>query len=549
MTTIATFVIAMFGTMVMTPPLKKLAVLLGFVDLPNARKVHKRPIPRIGGVAIILASALPLVIWAEPAGPLVGYLLGGAVILIFGVADDRFDLDFRVKFVGQIIAVLLALYIGGIEINHLPFISPDTVLPRWLSVPITLFMVLAVINAVNFTDGLDGLAGGVVLLSLCGIAVLAYGHGNSLVGLIAVSLTGAVLGFLHFNSHPAQLFMGDVGSQFLGYALASLTIMLTQTDGGIYPFGLPLLLIGVPLIDMTVVTVNRKLEGQSAFTPDKTHLHHRLMSIGLGHLEAVLWVYFLQAGLVALAYFLRFSSDAVVGTVFTAITLFEIILFRYIAKHNLDLSHHAIHLTGNWLVEKVNIMRLRGGMGVAACILTTVAIALYYIFSSVLISHVPPMLVLFSLALLLSLVAVRWFVKNDFSEWLERVGYYLVALSSVYLVQFQGLGMEYEGLLKGFFFVLAVVVLLGMHYSGDARVRARPLDFLIIIIAIIIPPILNSLGVDSSFVYASYYLLVLFYAIEMLLVLSPYYCGPQKYLKALFILPLVVFVIRGAISL
>ncbi|MGV6859340.1 MAG: glycosyltransferase family 4 protein [bacterium] len=548
MITIAAFVVAMFSTMVMTPPLKQLAERLGFVDIPDARKVHTRPVPRIGGVAIIVASAIPLLLWAAPSSALWGYLLGGAVILVFGIADDRFDLDFRIKFVGQVIAVLLAIFVAGIEINHLPFTAPDAVISRWFSVPLTLFLVLAVINAVNFTDGLDGLAGGIVLLSLCGMAVLAYGYGNYLVGLIAVALIGAILGFLHFNSHPAQLFMGDVGSQFLGYALASLSILLTQTGQGVFPVGLPLLLIGLPLIDMTVVTVNRKLSGQSAFAPDKTHIHHRLMSIGLSHLEAVLWVYFLQASLVALAYFLRFSSDVVIGTVFTLITVVQIVLFRYLASHNLNLQGHFIHLSGSWLVDRINVMRRGGGMGRVACVYTTIAIALYYLFSSVLISNIPPALVLFSLVLLLVLVGVRTFTKNEFSEWLERVGYYMVALSSVYLVQFQGLGSQYEGLLKGFFFGLAVVVLLGMHYSGDLRIKARPLDFLILIVAIVIPPILNSLEVDSSFVYASYYLLVLFYAIEMLLALSPFFFGQQKYLKALFILPLLVFVVRGVLS-
>ncbi len=366
---------------------------------------------------------------------------------------------------------------------------------------------------------------------------------------MAISLIGAVLGFLHFNSHPAQLFMGDVGSQFLGYALAVLTILLTQSESSVFALSLPLLLIGIPLIDLTVVTINRKMSGQSLFVPDKTHLHHRLMSVGLGHLESVLWVYLLQLALVVLAYQLRFSDDRLVLFVFVLITASQIIIFNYLSIKNINLKNTSLYFGGKWLAGRVSFLRRHGGMGAIACLYTTFAIAGYYLFSSLLMSEVPTLLVIYSLVLLLALVGIRLFIKNSFSDWLERVGYYLVALSSVYLIQTQGLGDEYESLLKGFFFVLAVVVLLGMHYSGESRVRARPLDLLIIIVAITIPPVLTSLGIDSSYIYSSYYLLVLFYAIEMLLVLSPYYCGPQKYLKALFILPLVIFVIRGVIRI
>ncbi|MDP1619840.1 MAG: MraY family glycosyltransferase, partial [bacterium] len=280
------FIIAVFMTMVLIQPLMRLAVRWHFVDLPDARKVHSAAIPRIGGVAMVIGAMVPVAVWLMPQTQIAAILAGVAIILLFGVWDDRSNLDYRVKFLGQILAVVIVVIYGGISIRYVPFWSANA-LPDYLAIPITVFALLGITNAINLADGLDGLAGGTTLLSLGMIAILAYMVDGTSVVLIAVSVMGSILGFLRYNTYPARIFMGDGGSQFLGFSVGVLVILLTQQVNPMLSPSIALMLLGLPVLDTVMVIGQRVYEKRSAFSPDKNHIHHKLLALAFTHYEAV----------------------------------------------------------------------------------------------------------------------------------------------------------------------------------------------------------------------------------------------------------------------
>jgi UDP-GlcNAc:undecaprenyl-phosphate GlcNAc-1-phosphate transferase len=221
------FIAAMIITMLLIPPLMRTARYFDVVDNPGPRKVHQSVIPRIGGIAMVIGACLPIMLWTEASGDIVGYVAGVCVILIFGVLDDRYDLNYKIKFAGQVIAIVLVLLSNDIVISKIPFFN-ELSLHYIISIPITVISLLGITNAINLTDGLDGLAGGTALLSLGLITVLAYQDNNIHIVLICLAILGSILGFLRFNTYPADVFMGDAGSQFLGFSLGVLSLLLTQ---------------------------------------------------------------------------------------------------------------------------------------------------------------------------------------------------------------------------------------------------------------------------------------------------------------------------------
>lgn len=226
---LTTFLSAVLLTVVAVPFLSRLAPRLGLVDVPNGRKVHDRPIPRVGGLAMVLGVFAPTIYWSGGDRLVIGYLAGAAVLVAFGAADDCLDLRPRWKLLGQFIASLVVIFYGGVKIATLGALLPDDILlPVWISVPLTVIAIIGVTNAINLADGLDGLAGGISLLSISCIGYLAYLEGDINIGLIALALAGAIFGFLRFNTYPATIFMGDAGSQFLGFSAITIALALTQ---------------------------------------------------------------------------------------------------------------------------------------------------------------------------------------------------------------------------------------------------------------------------------------------------------------------------------
>jgi UDP-GlcNAc:undecaprenyl-phosphate/decaprenyl-phosphate GlcNAc-1-phosphate transferase len=300
------FAIALLIALMMTPWVKKLAFKVGAIDKPNARKVHTRIMPRLGGLAIYAAFVVGFLLLYPflPEGLLntydmnliKGLLVGGTIIVLIGALDDRFELSAKVKLLGQIAAACVVVFGFGIKINLLNIPFGDTMQPvaEWLAIPLTIFWIVGCTNAINLIDGLDGLAAGVSAIAIGTILVMASLMGSEPVILVSALLLGGVIGFLVFNFHPAKIFMGDSGSLFLGFALATLS-MLGFKQVAVVSFVTPLLIIGVPLSDTFFAIVRRMVNKKPIFAPDKGHLHHCLRELGYSHRRTVLIIYGIAA--------------------------------------------------------------------------------------------------------------------------------------------------------------------------------------------------------------------------------------------------------------
>jgi len=294
------------------PFLSALAVRVSFVDVPDERKLHGRPVPVVGGVAMAFGALVPVLYWLRGNRVVDAWAIGSVILVATGLVDDFRGLSPKAKFAGQVAAALVMICYGGLKVHTLGMLLPDGVLlPDTVAIPLTVVAIVGVTNAINLADGLDGLAGGICLLTFCVIGYLAYVDGLASLGFVALALGGAISGFLRFNTFPATVFMGDTGSQFLGFSAISVSLQLTQRGSALSPL-LPLLLLGLPVMDTLFVFATRLANGRSPFAADRSHLHHRLMAIGLHHSESVLAIYVLQTLLVAAAYFFRFYSDSTI---------------------------------------------------------------------------------------------------------------------------------------------------------------------------------------------------------------------------------------------
>ena len=284
---LSTLLISILIPIALIPVLSGLALRLQLVDLPGERKVHSQPIPRIGGIAMAIGAMAPILLWCREESFVRCFLPAAGVIALFGIADDLRDLPPKWKLVGQVSAALIVVFPGELKITRLGELLPDGyLLPDGVAIPLTLLVIVGVTNAINLADGLDGLAGGICLLFFSCIGYLAYLEGDTFIGLIALALLGAIFGFLRFNTFPATVFMGDTGSQLLGFSAITLALQLTQGNTALSPV-LPLVLLGLPVLDTLTVMTARIAAGRSPFSADKNHFHHNLMSLGLHHNESV----------------------------------------------------------------------------------------------------------------------------------------------------------------------------------------------------------------------------------------------------------------------
>jgi len=287
-----------------TPIARKLAPRLGVMDQPSARKIHTRPMPRLGGVAIYLAFILALLIFEDRhyISQLVGILTGATLISFCGIWDDRWGLRPLLKLgVGQPLAALI-LIASGVRVSflHHPV----------LNLLVTVFWVVGITSALNLLDNMDGLSAGVATVASAFFLLLAAMNGQYLVGSLAAALLGACLGFLFYNFNPASIFMGDTGSMFIGFILAAVGIKLRFPGRmDVVTWMIPVVILGVPIFDTTLVVVSRLRRGLNPIThPGKDHLSHRLVAMGWTQREAVMAIYLICGGLGLVALFLTQAS-------------------------------------------------------------------------------------------------------------------------------------------------------------------------------------------------------------------------------------------------
>ncbi len=296
------FVVAALVSTILTPLMRALARRLGVLDRPTeARKIHSQPVPRLGGLAILLGATAPFVglyfyrndlsvlVFAD-GRRIAALALATLLILAAGLLDDVRGLSQKLRFATEAVAGIL-VYWGGFRIDglFLPLLGHVTLGP--FALPLTVLWVLAVINALNFTDGLDGLAAGTSMIAAGTLFVLALHYRNFVPGAFAASIAGASFGFLLFNFHPATVYMGDTGSMFLGLALAVTAIGAGEKNAAVVAILGPLLALGLPIGDTVLRVIRRIILGQPWFPADRKHVHHRLLDLGLSHRNATLVLY------------------------------------------------------------------------------------------------------------------------------------------------------------------------------------------------------------------------------------------------------------------
>jgi len=505
------FVLALFLAMALIPPLVRLSERLHLMDAGGGRKVHAGQVPRIGGIAIFLGFLVPVVIWMPPRADVAAFIAAAAVVFVFGLLDDRFNLDYRLKLLGQGLGAVIVTAAGGVLIQQLP-LWPGGTLPELLALPITVLALVAVTNAVNLSDGLDGLAGGISLLAAASLMLLAYGADDPIPLIVLAALIGAILGFLRFNTFPARLFMGDAGSQFLGFGLGVLAISLTQGAGtGLSPV-LPLLVLGLPILDMLTVMIGRIARAQSPFKADRTHLHHRLLASGLTQYEAVSLIYMAQFVLIALAYLLRFSGALAILLTYTLFCALVLLGVRTLERRHEGLTARQAHQRpfarlGGWVRRTGIFARL-------PLRILSWAIPLFLVLGALGAGPVGPDIGLLAAALFAALSVALLVRRLPFFA-LERLSGYTTAVAVVYLLASSpGLTDACSLCLTLVYGALALTAAVWVRFNS-AGFQISTLDVLILLGALVAPS-LRGLGLQDIGIIALE-AVVLFYGIEILL--------------------------------
>lgn len=289
--TIRSGLTALLISLAATPLVKRLAFRIGAVDKPNERKVHEGLMPRLGGLAIFVSFVLCLLFFVDMTSQLVGLLIANLVIVATGIYDDTRDMSAKIKLFGQFIAALILVEYGfRVQFLTLPFDGGIYYLPR-ADIIFTVLWIVGVTNAVNLIDGLDGLAAGTATIAAVTISVVAYMTGQYQAFQIGIILAFATLGFLRYNFNPASIFMGDTGSMFLGFNLGALAILGMTKSVTVISLVLPVIILGIPILDTLWAIFRRAKRRKPIFEADKKHLHHRLLHMGLSHRRTVLVIY------------------------------------------------------------------------------------------------------------------------------------------------------------------------------------------------------------------------------------------------------------------
>ena len=304
------FLTALTVSLIVMPAVILLAEKTDAMDAPNARKVHKKPIPRIGGLGIyagfmaaIIFVAIKFGLDGESLKETVGLLVSGSLIVALGLVDDYKNLPAKIKLLGQICAAAVLVLGFDVRIDFVTDPFGCYFYLEWFAIPATMFWLVGLTNTVNLIDGLDGLAAGVAAIASFTIMLIALEQNFVLVAVMTSALAGAAVGFLKYNFHPAKIFMGDTGSMFLGFMLAGISVTGAVKSVAAIALVVPIFALGLPILDTTFAIVRRMRGGVPIFKPDKGHLHHRLLSVGFTQRQAVLLMYVISAlfGLSAIA--------------------------------------------------------------------------------------------------------------------------------------------------------------------------------------------------------------------------------------------------------
>ena len=333
------FALAFFFGIGLTWLIRNLAIRWKLYDEPEGRKIHSEPVPRLGGIAVAIAFAIPilaLTLWDNDIstalfserGLLISLLCGGGLILAVGIHDDLKGARALTKLIGQTTAAMVVYHAGvQIDVIGIPFVGP-VALGAW-GFPLTIFWIVLVTNAINLIDGLDGLAGGVAVLAGATLFIMSVVEGNVVAALLLCSMVGATLGFLRFNWNPASIFLGDTGSLFLGFILALLSTHGSQKSYTLFSIVAAFVALALPIFDLSMAVIRRYMVGKPVFSADQYHVHHMLLRKGLSQRQTAVILLGGATALGLLALLFIYSSDrisvlsiVVLATILVSVTHF-----------------------------------------------------------------------------------------------------------------------------------------------------------------------------------------------------------------------------------
>ena len=480
------FFLALLSSLILLPFLMKYASQLGLVDNPtgSSRKLHKAPMPRSGGLGIIIPTGIAILVVLPWDDSILSFLFSSLIIVGFGLLDDVIELKPTQKLVGQALGVTLAM-VGGMTISNVPFIDNS---PAWLSYALTFVFVMAVINGVNFSDGMDGLAAGTTLMALVLIFLLAVEGNDIQVAIIAASICAALVGFLRFNTHPATIFMGDAGSQFLGFSVAWLAITVSQTETSTLTSVMPLLILGIPIMDVLQVICVRIKKKLPLPGPDREHFHHQIGKLGLPQAGVVATIYILQLILLLGAFLMQHNSDTE-ALVFYICYLVVVLGLLY-----------AIHLQGwrirganafggvnrrNWFFRRASFLHPYSGKFYGS------SLAGLLVVFAVMSTEIPKGFIYIALIIATSVLCVRLVARGRWALLIGRVSTYSATTFCVYGMTLSSHPHASFGVFDLMLALLTVALAVSIRTTRKQYFWLTPQDLLVLFFVILLGPSLS----------------------------------------------------------
>lgn len=338
-----------------TPFVKNQMIRLEILDKPDYRKIHKYNIPKMGGIAIYFGFSVGMLVsyllfvdqFAGREIQLLGLTICGTLLVVVGMFDDTVNIRAWTKLIFQL-AIAFAMIFFGYRIDIISNPFGDPIVLGWWSYPITVFWFISIINAINLVDGLDGLASGVALIVGLAAFVISMYYGKMDTALLAMAFVGSILGFMRHNFHPAKIFMGDTGSMFLGFVIASLGIMSSQKTAVSLAILAPIIALGYPILDTFLAIIRRARSKRHIFSPDKEHIHHILLEYGYSHRTAVIIIYGICVFFSAMALLMAMSGE---NSTFTVAIIFVVSIFAFVFVRVLSYLKRKSDVEGDDLLE------------------------------------------------------------------------------------------------------------------------------------------------------------------------------------------------------
>ncbi|MCX7857680.1 MAG: undecaprenyl/decaprenyl-phosphate alpha-N-acetylglucosaminyl 1-phosphate transferase [Deltaproteobacteria bacterium] len=514
---LVSFLLSFFVAISLIPLLGRLSFRFGFLDVPNARKVHTTPVPRVGGICMVIGTFISSLFFFEKDPFLKWFFLATSIIFISGIIDDIYGHGPWSKFFAQVLAALVIIVFGNVKIINLGALLPEGwLIPDYVSVPLTLIAIVGVTNAINLADGLDGLAGGICLFIFACLTFIAYLLENTLIAFLSIAISGAIFGFLHFNTHPATIFMGDTGSQFLGFSAITIAIKISQEEATLSPL-IPVLLLGFPVLDTLTVMIQRYKEGRPILRADRNHFHHKLMGLGFSHSEAVLIIYMIQAVLTFFAFSLRFHSEWLILIGYLLFASLVILSFHLAERKGYSFKK------GGFL-DRIRVIREWKKTGAVVKItfpVLQIGVPILFILSLFIPKDVHREVSIFAIGSAVFLFVSFVYLKGQVGLFL-RIALYLLIPYVIYVGDTNSLEwlkvLNLKSIYDFSFFVVAMLAAITVRFSRRSQgFKATPMDFLILFFVIVFARFSFSMTESKDIGLIAIKVVTLFYSYEVLL--------------------------------